>query len=224
MRRCAQSPHLHARRRHRHDGVAPSGARSSCAGALQERLRSSPPHIAVRATPHAGRPAPSPAARERRSAPKSPRRCRWTRDAGSCAARHTTEVTSRLSEVSSHVTEVRRIPHRRHTPMTRGETIHHRRDVSPLPAGITSRRRSATPRRRHVAPRSHHTVTRRSSVPSRAADVTSLRWNAVPLDVASAALAEQTGALLGGVVPRADRSPTLPFHVGGTWKRNTPSS
>jgi hypothetical protein len=116
------------------------------------------------------------------------------------------------------------MPHRRHTPVAGGETIHHRRDVSPLPAGITSRRRSGKPRRRHVAPRSHHAFTRRAPVPSRAAAFTSLRWNAAPLDLASVAHAGQTGALLGEVVPRADRNPTLPFHVGGRCKRNTPLS
>jgi hypothetical protein len=83
------------------------------------------------------------------------------------------------------------------------ETIHRGGDVVPLPAGITWHRRSTTPRRRHAAARSHHTFTRRASVCSRAANVISLTWRAIPLDVASAALPEQTGALLGEVVPRA---------------------
>jgi hypothetical protein len=79
-----------------------------------------------------------------------------------------------------------------------GGTIPRRRDVSPLLAGITLHRQSPTPRRRHATARSRRTFTRRPPVCSRAAEITSLPWSAVPLAVASTALAEQIGALFGG--------------------------
>jgi hypothetical protein len=108
--------------------------------------------------------------------------------------------------------------------MAGDETIHRGGDVIPLRAGITLHRRSPTPRRRHVAPRSHRTFTRRPPVCSRADDVTSFPWKAVPLNLASAALAEQTGTLLGEVASRADHSPTLRFHAGGSCRRKHPAA
>jgi hypothetical protein len=59
---------------------------------------------------------------------------------------------------------------------------------------------------------------RRAPICSRPADVTSIPWSAVSVDVASAALAEQTGALPGEVAPRANRSLTILFHVEGSCK------